>query len=139
MLIKLLSGSCLALCCATSSATVLQASFDPDARYSIVSMSGDATQRTVITQRIGISGTSYSARQYDCTARTVLFLGSGTSLEDLQHAQADSAPTPIFKGSLARAISQEACNEDAQPGNTADGKGDVSANNQPVASTYNQQ
>lgn len=138
MLTKLISGSCLALCSFAASATVLQTSFDPDARYSTVSVSGDASQRTVITQRIGISGTSYSARQYDCTARTVRFLGSGTSLEDLQHAEADREPTPIFKGSLARAISQAACDEGVQPGATADGHGGISASNQPVTNNTHQ-
>ncbi|MGF6593631.1 hypothetical protein [Pseudomonas sp. 2835] len=134
MLIKLISGSCLALCCFAAGATALQTSFDHDARYSIVSVAGDASQRTVITQRVGVSGTSYSARQFDCTARTVRFLGSGTSLEDLQHAEADNEPTPIFKGSLARAISHAVCDESVQPGATADGQHDTSAHGQPVTS-----
>ena len=112
---KLLAASCLALTCLTANATLLEASFDPDARYSIVSMTGDAAERTAITQRVGLSGTSYSARQIDCTNRTVRFLGSGTSLEDLKSAVADKESTPIFKGSLARAISEEACGETSGP------------------------
>ncbi|ROL63048.1 hypothetical protein [Pseudomonas vranovensis] len=134
MLIKLISGCCLALCCSFVSATVLQTSFDQDARYSIVSVSGDPSQRTVITQRVGISGTSYSARQFDCTARTVRFMGSGASLEDLQHAEADNELTPIFKGSLSRAISQAVCDESVQAGTAADGSPGKSAHDQPVTS-----
>ncbi|QBF26068.1 hypothetical protein EXN22_10300 [Pseudomonas tructae] len=115
MLNKLLAATCLALSCSTVSASLIEASQDPDALYSIVSMSGDSSDRTVITQRVGISGTSYSARQFDCTKRTVRFLGSGISLDDLKSAVADKDATPIFKGSLARAISQEACGESLQP------------------------
>ncbi|MGE8393391.1 hypothetical protein HFV04_015795 [Pseudomonas sp. BIGb0427] len=134
MLIKLISGCCLALCCSLVSATVLQTSFDQDARYSIVSVSGDPSQRTVITQRVGISGTSYSARQFDCSARTVRFMGSGASLEDLQDAEADNELTPIFKGSLSRAISQVVCDESVQAGTAAAGPLGKSAHGQPVTS-----
>lgn len=132
MLNKLLLASCLALCSSTASATLLQTSFDPDARYSIISVSGDISQRTVITQRVGLSGTSYSARQFDCTARTVRFLGTGTSLDDLKSAVADKESTPIFKGSLARAISQAACEESVTPDTTADIQSAASSHSQSV-------
>lgn len=115
MLKNILLISVWALPCSFVSATSLQASFDPDARYSIVSISGSLEDRSVITQRIGLSGTSYSARQFNCVTGKVRLMGSSTSLQDLANAQADDEATPIFKGSLSRTISEAACNDDAEP------------------------
>lgn len=112
---KIFLISAWAFPCSLVSATPLQASFDPDAQYSIVSITGSLEDRSVITQRIGLSGTSYSARQFNCVTGKVRLMGSGTSLQDLANAQADDDATPIFKGSLSRTISEVACNDDAAP------------------------
>jgi hypothetical protein len=109
---KLLIISAWVLPCSLTSATPLQASFDPDAQYAIVKISGDPERLSVVTQRTGLSGTSYSARQFDCISHTVRFMGSSTSLKGLADARPDEEPTPIFKGSLSRYISEVACNSD---------------------------
>ncbi|MEE1920629.1 hypothetical protein V0R59_01440 [Pseudomonas sp. 147P] len=113
MLKKLLMVSAWAFPCSIAAATPLQASFDPDAQYVIVKVSGNPGRLSVITQRTGLSGTSFSARQFDCISRTVRFMGSSTSLKGLADARPDDEPTPIFKGSLSRAISEAACDVDA--------------------------
>ena len=110
MLKKLLIASAWPLHCSLAFATPLQASFDPGAQYAIIEISGAPETLSVITQRTGISGTSYSARQFNCITRTVRLMGSGTSLQDLASAHADNEATPIFKGSLSRTISDIACN-----------------------------
>lgn len=115
MLKKLFIVSAWAMPCLFASANPLQAKFDPEAQYSIVEISGSRDNRLVITQRAGISGISFSARQFDCTNRTVRFMGSSNSLEALPNAAADEKPTPIFKGSLSRAISESACEKQAAP------------------------
>ena len=80
---KLLIASAWPLHCSLAFATPLQASFDPGAQYAIIEISGAPETLSVITQRTGISGTSYSARQFNCITRTVRLMGSGTSLQDL--------------------------------------------------------
>ncbi|MHA6196279.1 hypothetical protein ACX3YG_18115 [Pseudomonas wadenswilerensis] len=113
MLKKFLMVSAWALPCSLASAEPLQTSFDPDAQYVIVKVSGNPERLSVITQRTGLSGTSYSARQFDCISRTVRFMGSSTSLKGLADARPDDEPTPIFKGSLSRVISEATCNSNA--------------------------
>lgn len=110
MLKKFLIVSVWPLCSSLAFATpLLQASFDPEAQYSIVEVSGAPEKLSVITQRSGSSGVSYSAREFNCISRTVRLMGSSTSLEGLPNARPDDETTPIFKGSLSRAISDVAC------------------------------
>lgn len=129
MLKKLLIVSAWPLHCSLAFATPLHASFDPSAQYAIVEISGAPEELSVITQRTGISGTSYSARQFNCVTRTVRFMGSGTSLQDLAGARPDDEATPIFKGSLSRDISDVACNSNSPTPNAPTGQqADLSAN-----------
>lgn len=129
MLKKLLIASAWALHCSSALATPLQASFDPGAQYAIVEITGAPEKLSVITQRTGISGTSYSARQFNCIERTVRLMGSGTSVQDLASARADEEVTPIFKGSLSHAISNIACDSaSASPENSTQERATLSAN-----------
>lgn len=127
---KFLLVSACPLYCSLAFATPLQASFDPGAQYAIVEVSGAPEKLSVITQRTGISGTSYAARQFDCVARTVRFMGSATSLQDLANARPDDEATPIFKGSLSRTISDVACdNALPTPESPIQQRATLSANN----------
>ncbi|MNJ57179.1 hypothetical protein D3C77_527570 [compost metagenome] len=92
-------------------AAPITAPSDPNAEYSIISVTETDSGLEVITQRTGISGISYSKRQFDCVQRRVLFLGAGSSVTDLENASGDDEPTPLFKGSLARAISDVVCRD----------------------------
>ncbi|MCY1400695.1 hypothetical protein D3C76_983200 [compost metagenome] len=95
---------------ATALADAVRVPYELDeAAYSIVSMTGDSSGRTVITKREGISGDSYAKRLLKCTDRTVLFLGSGKTMQDLDSARPDHEATPIFKGSISAGIAEVAC------------------------------
>lgn len=131
MLKKLLIACVLPAHWAPAFATPLQTFFDPEAQYAIVEISGAPEKLSVITQRTGISGTSYAARQFNCITRTVRIMGSGRSLQDLANARADEEATPIFKGSLSRAISDIACeNAPSPPENPPQQRATLSANTQ---------
>ncbi|MCY1402383.1 hypothetical protein D3C76_446160 [compost metagenome] len=80
-----------------------------DAMYSIVAMTNDSSGRTVITKRVGISGTSYAKRVLNCNEQTVRLLGQGKTLQDLFTAEPDAESIPIFTGSLAESIARVAC------------------------------
>lgn len=92
-------------------AAPITASSDPDAVYSIVNINHAGIGLEVITQRVGISGTSFTKRQFDCANRQVLFMGSSTSIADFENIKPDKETTPLFKGSLSRAISDVVCND----------------------------
>lgn len=131
MLKKLLIVSAWPFHCSLALATPLHASFDPGAQYAIVEISGAPERLSVITQRTGISGTSYSARQFNCVTRTVRFMGSATSLKDLASARPDDEATPIFKGSLSRDISDVACDSTSPtPTNPAHQQAELNASTQ---------
>ncbi|WP_166362418.1 hypothetical protein [Pseudomonas akapageensis] len=108
---KLVFLSCLLSLNATSAlADAPQISSDlDDATFSIVSMTGDSADRTVVTKRVGVIGTSYAKRVLNCADRTVRFLGSANIVEDLASAKQDRESTPIYKGSLSETIAEVAC------------------------------
>ncbi|WP_166362424.1 hypothetical protein [Pseudomonas akapageensis] len=108
---KIVFLSCILSLNATSAmADALQISSEQDdATYSIVAIAGDSADRTVVTKRVGTSGASYAKRAFNCGDHTVLFLGSGKTMEDLVSAKPDPETTPIFKGSLSASIAEVAC------------------------------
>jgi hypothetical protein len=111
-----MTGNHVAICamfavCSSAVAGTLTVPSDPDAQYSIISVSETDAGLEVITQREGISGFSYSKREFDCANRKVLFMGSSTSVADLENVKADDEATPWFKGSLGRAISDVVCRD----------------------------
>jgi hypothetical protein len=82
---------------------------DAKAQFFILEKGGNSTERTIVTKRVGSSGTSYSKRLYDCTNHTVKYLGTGDSLEAMASSKADPNMTPIVSESIAYYVGVEAC------------------------------
>jgi hypothetical protein len=82
---------------------------DPKARFFVLEKGGKGAERTIVTKRVGPSGTSYSKRLYNCTNSTVKYLGSGDSLGEMASSRADRNMAPIVQGSIAYFVGVEAC------------------------------
>jgi hypothetical protein len=82
---------------------------DPNARFTILEVGGEYPNRTIVTRRIGSSGTSYSKRLYNCDADQVKYLGSGDSLAEMAASKPDPRMGPIIEGSIADYVGREAC------------------------------
>ncbi|HHL2558208.1 TPA: hypothetical protein ACQ31I_000032 [Yersinia enterocolitica] len=84
-------------------------SSDPKAEYTVLSKGNFGDLKTIVTKRSGSSGVSYSERAYDCNNRTVKYLGSGETMEQMKASSADKNMSEIFTGSIADFVGQEAC------------------------------
>lgn len=82
---------------------------DPKAQFFVLEKGGRGFQRTIVTKRIGKSGTSYSKRLYNCSENTVKYLGSGESLSEMAASKADPDMGTILPGSIAYYVGIEAC------------------------------
>lgn len=106
---KILAIFSLALVPALSEAATLHVPSDPKATYTILARDTSGNERTITTKRVGSSGTSYSRRLYNCADRTVKYLGSGETLEQMEASQPDPRMGPIVTGSIADYVGAEAC------------------------------
>lgn len=86
---------------------------DSKAQYFVLEKNGDGVERTIVTKRIGSSGTSYSRRLYNCANNTVKYLGTGDSLEEMSTSKPDPNMTPIIDGSIAYYVGIEACKKNS--------------------------
>lgn len=66
--------------------------------------------RSIVTKRVGSSGTTYSKRLYDCKNNTVKYLGTGDSIEAMNKSKEDANMSPIFTGSIAYEVGLIICN-----------------------------
>jgi len=82
---------------------------DSKAQFFVLEKGGTGAQRTIVTKRVGSSGTSYSKRLYNCTDSTVKYLGTGDSLDAMAASSADPNMGPIVQGSIAYYVGVEAC------------------------------
>lgn len=82
---------------------------DPKAQFFVLEKGGSGAERTIVTKRVGPSGTSYSKRLYDCKNNTVKYLGSGDSLAEMASSEPDPKMGPIVEGSIAYYVGLEAC------------------------------
>ena len=82
---------------------------DAAAQYFILERGGTPAMPTLLTRRVGPSGTSYSKRVFDCAARTVKYLGNGDTLAELATSAPDPDMGPLVEGSIADVLSQKAC------------------------------
>lgn len=82
---------------------------DSKASYFVLEKSCTGAQCTILTKRVGSSGTSYSKRLYDCSANVGRYLATGESLEALK----DSPPEPnmslIVEYSIKYYVGKAAC------------------------------
>jgi hypothetical protein len=99
----------LALMPAVSGAATLHVPSDSKATYTILARDTSGNERTITTKRVGSSGTSYSRRLYNCADRTVKYLGSGETLDQMRASQPDPRMGSIVKGSIADYVGAEAC------------------------------
>ena len=82
---------------------------DSKAQYFILEKGGNGVERTIVTKRVGPSGTGYSKRLYNCKAGTVKYLGTGDTLEAMRKSKPDPSMSPIVQGSIAYYVGQETC------------------------------
>ncbi|MGQ0529943.1 MAG: hypothetical protein ACT4PG_09055 [Panacagrimonas sp.] len=82
---------------------------DSKAQFFVLEKGGKGAERTIVTKRVGPSGTSYSKRLYNCTDGTVKYLGTGDSLAEMASSKADPNMGPIVQGSIAYYVGVEAC------------------------------
>ena len=82
---------------------------DAKAKYTILETGGKWPNRTIVTKRVGSSGTSYSKRLYNCSNNTVKYLGSGDTLADMARSKPDPRMAPIVPQSIADYVGRQAC------------------------------
>lgn len=103
LLVLLYSASALA------TETPLIVPSDAKAKFYILEKGGSGSERTIVTKRVGPSGTGYSKRLYNCNDKTVKYLGTGDSLEEMGKSNPDPKVSPIVQGSIAFYVGLEAC------------------------------
>ena len=88
----------------------LQVPTDPSAEYEAISSSllADSTV-VIVTKRVGRSGTSYSKRKVDCVAGTAMYLGDGSSMEEMNSSTPDKRMSKPIPESITFYISSYAC------------------------------
>lgn len=82
---------------------------DSKATYFILERGGTADKPTLVTKRVGPSGTSYSKRQFDCKAHTFKYLGDGDSLEEMRRSKPDERMGELVEGSISDELWKEVC------------------------------
>lgn len=82
---------------------------DTKAQYTILEKGSQGQMKTIVTKRVGPSGTSYSKRIYDCQNRTVKYLGDGETLKQMKASKPDERMAPIVSESIADYLRIEAC------------------------------
>lgn len=82
---------------------------DAKAKYTILETGGKWPNRTIVTKRVGSSGTSYSKRLYNCSNNTVKYLGTGDTLAEMARSKADPKMSPIVGQSIADYVGRQAC------------------------------
>jgi hypothetical protein len=82
---------------------------DPHAQIYVLEKGEQGNERTIVTKRVGSSGTSFSKRLYNCKDNTVKYLGSGDSVEAMARSRADAAMGSVQEGSIAYYVGLQAC------------------------------
>ena len=94
---------------AYSAEKVLAVPTDAKATYAILEIGGKFPNRTIVTKRIGSSGTSYSKRIYNCSRKTVKYLGTGDNLAEMTSSTPDPNMSEIVPESTADYVGRQAC------------------------------
>ena len=82
---------------------------DTKATYTVLDKDINGSMATIVTKRVGPSGTIFTNRLYDCSSWTVKYLGEGESLEQMKSSKSDSRMANIVEGSIADYIGRKAC------------------------------
>ena len=94
---------------ALATESTLNVPSDSKAQFFVLEKDGKGAQRTIVTKRVGSSGTSFSKRLYNCNDNTVKYLGTGDSLASMATSKADPNMASIVQGSIAYYVGVEAC------------------------------
>ena len=93
---------------------------DPRAQYHVLGKGGTHNNPTLVTKRIGSSGTSYSEWLFDCSASKAKYLGHGDTLEEMQASSPyNSEMGPIVEESITWYAWRHACTNTSVPRNPA--------------------
>ncbi len=82
---------------------------DPNAQFFVLETAGNGAMRTITTKRVSAQHTSYSKRAYNCNDSTVMYIGTGDSLDAMNQSAPDAAMGPIVNESIAYYVGLEAC------------------------------
>ena len=82
---------------------------DPKARYFILEKGGTQRRPTLVTKRIGPSGTSFSKKEFDCSTGTFRYLGDGDTLEEMRRSAPEPSMAPLVEGSISYYHWRHAC------------------------------
>jgi hypothetical protein len=101
----------LVACCLLAGAAEIPISIPSDANASffVLEKSGKGLERTIVTKRIGSSGTSFSKRFYNCKDDTVKYIGTGDTIEAMNTSRPDLRMSSIVQGSIAYHVGIFAC------------------------------
>jgi hypothetical protein len=82
---------------------------DASAQYYILEKSEANGRVTIVTKRVGSSGTSYSKRLVDCGNKTFMYVGTGDSLEEMKKSKPDTKMSVLVPGSISSFVAGAAC------------------------------
>lgn len=82
---------------------------DSRAVYTVVERSKAGSKRTILTKRVGPSGTTYARREVDCVGETFRYLGEGDSVAEARRGKATDQMGPLVHGSISYYVAREAC------------------------------
>lgn len=82
---------------------------DSAARYYVVDEGGTKDMPSIITKRVGSSGTSYANRLFDCKNNKTKYLGSGDTMHEMHRSSPSPSMKPIVQSSIAYYTKKMAC------------------------------
>jgi len=77
--------------------------------FRIGARGGTEYEPIIVTKRVGKSGENYSRRIYSCMENTVAYLGSESTMEEMNNSKPDLMMSPITAGSIAHYVKLQAC------------------------------
>ncbi|WP_318387753.1 hypothetical protein [Enterobacter sp.] len=82
---------------------------DSRATYIVLEKGDYGNLKTIVTQRTGSSGITYSKRVYDCVNAQYKYLGTGDSISEMNTSTPDVNFSSIVEKSIAYYMGKEAC------------------------------
>lgn len=82
---------------------------DSRATYTFIEKRKAGSKRTIVTKRVGPSGTSFSIREVDCLTQAFRYLGEGDTLAEARRNKKSDEMAPLVHGSISYYIALEAC------------------------------
>jgi hypothetical protein len=83
---------------------------DPKAKYFVLDLQWlNQSVFEITTRREGVSGTSYSKREIDCSKMQFRYTGDAGSLIELSRQNLDSAFGSLVEGSISQVVSSYVC------------------------------